>query len=131
MQYRYDQLQFSSVIPNFINIGHPTGSVTASGTIPNLSGANFTVNITLGTLNTFMGVFATNQNTGKRTFINNGSAIATIWQFVSSETVQDTLTFLGTTATFTIQVSNNTGGSITLTSQTYSIEVVEYQIAYL
>lgn len=128
VNYRYDQLQFSSVIPNFTNVGNVPGSIACSGTFPNLGGGNFTANLTLSTLNTFSDIYLSNQNTGKKTKLNNTLDIDLIWQYSSTETVQDSVSYLGSIVTIEISVFNGTGGTITLVNQTYSVEIIEYEI---
>ena len=128
--YRYDQLNFSSVIPNFINLGTVSLSLPCSGTIANGGGHNFIVSGNVNDFSTFNDIKITNQNTGVSTYLVSNLDIDTIWQFVSSETVQNQVTFIGTLVTVEISVSNFTGGPITLINQTYAIEIIEYQLPF-
>lgn len=130
IQYRYDQLQFSTEIPNFINLSTPSFTIACSGTIGNGNTVNFTGNVNINNFSTFNDFKIVNQNTNQGTYLTNNSALTTIWQYVSSETVQNSLTVIGTLATVTISVSNFTGGTITLTPQTYRVEVVGYQLPF-
>ena len=130
MKYRYDQLQFSSVIPNFINLGTLTGTINCSGTIANGTGANFQVQVNTNNFSTFNDIKITNTNTNKSTYLTDTWDIDILWQFVSTETVQNQVTFIGTLCTVQISVFNGTGGSITLTSQSYTVEIIEYQLPF-
>lgn len=130
-KYRYDQLAFSSVTANFINQSSLTADIACSGTIANGSGANFSTTITLPLTTPFSDIFLTNQNTGNKSFINNDTeSIDSIWQYVSTETVQISVTYSGTSVTVEISVSNYTGASITLTSQTYTVLVIVYNLPF-
>jgi len=128
-KYRYDQLAFSSVTANFINETSPTGSIACSGTIANDSGANFSTTITIPSVQ-FSNIFLTNQNTGNKSYANNNYSMDAIWQYVSQETVQISTTFSGTSVTVEISVSNFTGSTITLTSQTYTVLVIVYNLPF-
>lgn len=130
MNYRYDELQFSSVIPNFINIGTIQGTINCSGTIVNGGGQNFQFQVSLNDFSTFNDIKITNQNTGNCTYFIDTQDIDAIWQFVSTETVQNQVTFIGTLCTVEISVFNGTGGSITLTPQNYTVEIIEYQLPF-
>lgn len=130
VSYRYDQLQFSTAIPNFINIGTVTATLNVSGTIANGSGKNFIVQPTLTTFTTFADIKITNAGTGDATYLTNDVAIDPIWQYTSTELVQNSVSFLGSLVTIEISVSNNTGSSITLVNQTYDIEIIEYQLPF-
>lgn len=130
LSYRYDQLQFSSEIPNYINLGTPTASLPVSGTFINGAGTNFTATINLSATSTFLDVYVTNSNTGLRTLLQNDVSIDSVWQFVSSETVQNLITIANGVCTVQISMTNNTGSTITLIPQTFQIEAVEYQIPY-
>lgn len=131
-QYRYDNLQFSSVIPNFINTNKLTTSIACSGTYANGGGANFTGNVTLSNTTSFYDVYFINQNTNhKISALATGSnvEISIIWQYESSETVQNSISLDGSILTAEISLFNGTGSSLTIVSQTYTLEVIEYQIA--
>lgn len=130
MQYRLDKLQFSSLLPQFINIGRPTNSLAVSGTIANGSGQNFTDTITLASNTTFSDIKVTNTNTGKSTYIISPASMTNIWQYASTEAVQCSLVFFNGTVTFAISVSNYTGATITLVNQPFQVEVIEYDIPF-
>lgn len=130
-KYRYDQLAFSSVTANFINVSTPTGVITCSGTIANGSGANFSATVSLPVNNSYNDVFLLNQNTNNKSYLNNNvESIDSIWQYVSSETVQVLLTYTPTSATVEISVSNYTGATITLINQAYTVSAVVYNIPF-
>lgn len=130
-KYRYDQLAFSSVTANFINNASLTGSIACSGTIANGSGANFTTTITMPNSVQFSDIFLTNENTGKKSFLNNNTgSIDNIWQYVSTETVQISTNYSGSSVVIEISVNNFTGASITLVDQTYSVNVLVYDLPF-
>lgn len=131
-QYRYDNLQFSSVIPNYINIGNLTTDIPCSGTYANGGGANFSGSVTLSGLTNFFDAYLINQNTNhKGSLLSCGSNVEAtlIWQYKSTETIEDTISAVGFDLTATISLFNGTGSSLTIINQTYTFEVVQYQIA--
>lgn len=130
LSYRYDNLQFSTAIPNFINVGTVPATLSVSGTIADGNGQNFIVQPTLTAFTTFADIKITNNTTGKATYLTNDVAIDNIWQYVSTETVQNSVTFIGSIVKVEISVTNNTGSPITLINQAYNIEVIEYQLPF-
>jgi len=130
LSYRYDQLRFSTTIPNFINVATIPASLSISGTLADGGSQNFTVQPSLTTFTTFADIKFKNNNTGNATYLTNSVAIDPIWQYVSTETVQNSVTFVGSLISIVVSVTNNTGAPITLVNQTYSIEVIEYQLPF-
>lgn len=130
MQYKYDQLQFSSLLPNYINVvPNLTTTISCSGTYSFGGGANFSGSITLATLTNFFDVYLINQNTNEKVKLISNVDITQIWQYKSSETLQNSVSVAGLIVTVTINLFNGTGGSLTITSQNYTFEIVQYQIA--
>lgn len=130
-KYRYDQLAFSSVTANFINAASLKGTISCSGTIANGAGANFTDTITLTDGVQFSDIFLTNQNTGNKSFLNNNTgSIDNIWQYISTETVQISTNYSGSSVVIEISIDNYTGASITLVNQTYSLNVLVYDLPF-
>lgn len=130
LSYRYDQLQFSTTLPNFINIATVPATLSINGTITNGNTQNFTVQPSLTTFTTFADIKLKNNNTGLATYLTNNVAIDPIWQYVSTETVQNSVSFVGSVVNIQVSVSNFTGSTITLINQTYSVEVIEYQLPF-
>ena len=125
-KYRYDQLLFSSVTPNYINVGTYKTTINCSGTYANGTGNNFNGTVNLPATLNLPQLYLTNQNTNNKSLITDtGESIDDIWQYVSSETVQIAINFTNNQATIQISMSNNTGSTITLTNQTYTVEVVD------
>jgi hypothetical protein len=126
--YRYDKLDFTSSQPNFINLPTLTLSLPCSGTIANGGNQTFSVPGQVESSATFFDFKAINTNTRSATYLTNAVAIDPIWLFVSSEVVQNKVTIANGLVTVGISVSNFTGGPITLIPQTFSIEVIKYQL---
>jgi hypothetical protein len=120
----------STAIPNFINLGTVEATLSCSGTIANGSGQNFQVQENVNTFTTFNDIKVTNTNTGNCTYLTNSVAIDPIWQYVSSETVQNSVSFVGTLVNIEVSVENFTGSSITLANQTFAIEIIGYQLPF-
>lgn len=127
-EYRYDGLQFSTELPNFINVGTPSVTFNVSGTIADGDEQDFTATLALSPSATFSDYKVIGQTAGQSTDLANGNAVNVLWIFASSETVQNSLTISGGVATFKIQVSNFTGLSVTLTPQIFTLEAFEYML---
>ena len=131
IKYRYDQLAFSSVTANFINIATLTNVISCSGTLANDSGTNFSVTVNLPNNTSFSDIYLVNQNTGNKSYIfNDTTSIDSIWQYVSSETVQLSNTYNANSAVIVISVGNRTGSTITLINQIYTVETIVYNIPF-
>jgi hypothetical protein len=127
-QYRYDGLQFSTELPNFVNTGKPSVTLTVSGTIADGNEQDFTATLALDPTATFNDFKLTSQTAGQATYLTNDNAVVPLWIFASSETIQNSLSIIGTTVTFSIQVSNFTGAPVTLRTQMFTLEAIEYAL---
>lgn len=130
LSYRYDQLQFSTAIPNFINIGVVPATISVSGTIAPSGGQTFQTSASLTTFTTFADIKITAQDTNSATYLTNAVAIDVIWNYASTETVQNSVNFVGSVVNISIEVSNNTASPITLVNQVFGIEIIEYQLPF-
>lgn len=133
VQYRFDQTLFSSEFPNFINVSHLEPMYNwSSVTIPNGNTENFTLSTPLNLANnaTFNDVYVYSPVTDSKVKIVSNTSIDAIWQYVSSETVQNLLNFTSNTLTFEISVFNGTGSSITIPAFTYYLEVLSYALPW-
>jgi hypothetical protein len=133
MPYRLDNTLFSSEFPNFINVARLLPSETwPSVTIPDGNTNNYTLSapITLAGNATFNDVYVYSPALDSKVKIVSNTSIDDIWQYVSSETVQNQVTFTSNTLTFEISVSNFTGASITVPSFTYLLEILSYSLPW-
>lgn len=130
IQYYYDNLQFSSLLPNYINTDVISGNITLSGVIPDGSTVNFSTTLTLSSTTTFSDIYATGNLFLEKTQLVGNNSIDTIYSSVSTEFVQNSMTYSGNQVTIVITVNNFTGFPITLTTQSFAIEIVEYQIPF-
>lgn len=126
LQYHFDDLQFSTLLPNFINVQTTPGSITVSGTLADGTTQNYSTTITLSGLTNFGDVYAT--RAGTKTALVSDSSVSGIFDFASSEFAQNSVDYSGGTVTVTITVNNDTGLSVTLHTQTFAIGVVEYML---
>lgn len=138
MNIRPDGLALLTSLPNYINIiPNVTGNLNISGTITNGTTTNFSVSVPVVPSNTRCDIYGINLNNGLKqqlsnsNFISNDIAVSTggIYQHKSTEFVQ-LMTSQGSNITVTVSVTNFTGSSITLVTQTIQIEVVQYAIPF-
>lgn len=124
-----DNISFLSTLPTYIGIGSPSNSFTISGTIPDGSGQTFSTTVLTSQNNTRFDVYGTNQHTNEKQLLSNTN-FPSIYQFVSSELLQMTISYSSTSVEVQFQISNFTGASINLINQTILITVEEYMIPY-
>lgn len=128
MQYRLDNLSFSSLLPNYINVANASGVISLSGTYDDGTTTNFSITLALSGQQTFSDVYATQSTNNLKIQLNNNAAAGVIYDPVDTEFVQNSVVYSGGNVVVTITVNNNTGSSITLVPQTYTVEVVEYML---
>lgn len=129
MSIRPDGIAFLSTLPNYINIGNPTGDIVISGVIPDSTSQTFSVTITVSSQNTRSDVYGTNLNTNIKQLLS-ATNFPVIYQNSGGENVSSGISYGSGSLTIDIIVDNNTGGPVVLTNQTITIQVVEYQIPY-
>lgn len=130
-QIRPDDTLFFSNIDTYLNYDTLTGTVAISGSILNGNSTTFSVNIPYTRANTRADAYAKNLNTGIKRPIAGATKLPP-YQFVSSETVAQLTVYNEIAGVDTIRyelvVTNNTGGTIVLTNQTFEITVVLYRV---
>lgn len=137
MSIHPDRIQSSSQLPGYINIGTPTGDIVISGTVGVGATVNFSVVISTSVNNTRCDIYGKNTtNSNKQllstsNYVSNDVALAGgIYIHKSTELAQLSLTQSSGSVTVQISIFNGTGASVTLTTQTITISVVEYQVPY-
>ena len=131
MQYRFDQLQFSSALPHFINIGRPSTVLAISGSVPAGGDIQFNASIPLVANATFSEVKATCDVTGKAVYLVSNHSLPMVWSYAGQEYVTATLLYFNGNADITITVSNLAGSSaIILNNQNITFEAIEYEIPF-
>lgn len=111
-----------------INVDNLQDDLVVSGTIANGTGQTFTLTLNTTAPNNFNDIYALNKATTAKTQITSGTSLNNVYQPASSELVQNTVTFTPSSIIFTIQISNNTGAPVTLIPQTFTIQVVQYNL---
>jgi hypothetical protein len=129
MSIRPDGINFLSTLPNYINIGNPTGDIVISGSIPDGGGQVFSVTISVSRQNTRSDIYGTNTNTGIKQLLS-GTNFPVIYQNAGGEAVNSGVLYGVDSITVEITVENNTGSPVLLIDQTIGIQVVEYSIPY-
>ena len=129
-KYRYDQLLFSSVTANKINIGNPQGTIGISGSIASGNTQNFSTTITLSSTQNYTVIYGQNENTNNKTKLDSTTSVSYIYQAVSQESATCAVSFGSNQVTVTISVFNGTASTITLTSQNILITAVEYKLPF-
>lgn len=139
MAFKPDITLFNSQLPQYVNIGEPTGNITISGTVVNGGTGAFSVFIATDAATTRSDIFGTNLTTGVRQLLSNSTGaindsqpIGGIYQHTSSETASVALFIQSSPKGYTIEIDvfNGTGGSITLINQTIKISIVEYALPF-
>jgi hypothetical protein len=137
MGLRLDQVQFASSLPNYINIGTVTGTISISGTVANSTTTNFTTSITVSNKNNRSDIYASNAANGTKQLISGSNYLSNdvspgggVYQHKSSEFIQLKTSQSSGNVSVTISVNNFTGASVTLITQTITIEVVQYMLPY-
>lgn len=125
-----DKIQFSSNLPNFINVQNDTTKITVSGSV--LVGATFfNGTISLSSRSNFFTLYAVDSYTGNKYAVNN---IGSLYLSYANATALDQLflytTFVGNNLNIFLYVVNNNAIPITLISQTYTFTAVEYQLPF-
>jgi len=129
--YRMDKIQFSSNLPNFINVKNDTGSITVSGTVAASSTSFFNGTITLSSRSNFFSLYAVSSYTGNKYSINN---VGSVYLSYANASAFDQLfvysTFVGNNLNITLYVNNSGASPVTLIPQTYTFTAVEYQLPF-
>jgi hypothetical protein len=136
--YRYDNLQLSTVLPNFINVSTDSTSLNCSGSIP--SGNTVTVGsnyIDLNSKTSFFDVYVIGNLKNRKISVTDPRSyfdLSTgVWSYAGSEVMVGTYS-AGTGPTgalrlsFNITAFNPTGATITITNQTLTYFIVQYQL---
>ena len=128
--YRMDKIQFSSNLPNFINVKNDTGTITVSGTV-GVGATFFSGTISLSSRSNFFTLYAVDSYTGNKYAVNN---VGSLYLSYSPATALDQLflytTYVGNNLNIFLYVVNNNAIPITLISQTYTFTAVEYQLPF-
>lgn len=120
---RLDKVQFFSGLDTYLNYDNITSDINISGTVANGNSISFSTEINYTRLNTRADLYATNLNTGIKMPLTGGVRIHP-YQKVSTEIASIATSYSNNTITITLLVTNNTGSSINLISQTLRIGVV-------
>lgn len=137
MSIRPDRIQFSTQLPNYINIGTPIDNIVISGTVGIGATVNFSVAVSTSVNNTRCDIYGKNTTNGNKQLLSTSNYISNdvapgggIYIHVSTELAQLLLTQANGSVTVQISIFNGTGSPVTLTTQTIIVSVVEYQIPY-
>lgn len=139
MSFKPDVTLMNSQLPQYINIGEPTGNIVISGSVVNGGVGAYSVTILLDAADTRSDIFAKNLTTGVKQLLSNSTAAINdtqpsggIYQHVSTEKVSVSISNQPSPKAIIVEidVNNNTGGTITLVTQTIQISVVEYSIPF-
>lgn len=124
-----DMVQFASAIDTFLNYETTTANVTISGSVADGNSKIFQTTIPYSRQKTRADIYVKNMNTGVKRPINGGPRTAP-YQYVSFETIDQYAQYNSNSIIVTFVVTNNTGGLINLTSQTFQVSVVLYVVPY-
>ena len=130
-----DNTNLASTLPTFVNPTTSTATITISGTVNNRVTANFSASVTGNiSASTFRAdIYGTNNVTNTKVLLNTLLTMTTTvngYSYVSSELCQIEISYSGQTATVTYSIFNGTGANITLTTQTITLTLAEYQVPF-
>ena len=128
--YRMDKIQFSSNLPNFINVKNDTCTITVSGTVAATGISFFNGTISLSSRSNFFSLYAVDSYTGNKYAVNNVGSLFFSYANVSSDQLFVYTTFVGNNLNITLYVENSGSSPVTLISQTYTFTAVEYQLPF-
>lgn len=128
---RPDSVVMSSLMPSYMGIATYTGSFTISGTVSASGGVKtFSTSIPISRSNSRFDVYATNLADNFKQLANNTN-FSSVYEFSGNgEICSPFLKYTSTSITYGLFITNNTASSITLTTQTFQISVVEYREPY-
>ena len=128
--YRMDKIQFSSNLPNFINVKNDTCTITVSGTVAATGISFFNGTISLSSRSNFFSLYAVDSYTCNKYAVNNVGSLFFSYANVSSDQLFVYTTFVGNNLNITLYVENSGSSPVTLISQTYTFTAVEYQLPF-
>lgn len=132
MAIRPDNVQFSTLLPNYIQIiPNPTGNMDVIGNIlPYTFSFTFTATISgLSPDKTRCDLYGVNQNTGNKQLLTN-TGFPSIYQNKQGEKATCFVEYGTDSITFSMTIENNTGAVAVLIDQTFALTVVQYKIPF-
>jgi hypothetical protein len=129
-QIKPDKIIFSSSIDTYLNYLTSTANLVLSGNVANGATANFTAIIPYTRGKTRADIYARNTTTGIKKSLSQGGRINP-YTFKSSETSAHSVTYSSNRITVVVSIFNGSGANITLTTQTWEISAVFYEVPYV
>lgn len=132
MAIRPDDVQFSTLLPNYIQITpNPTGNMDIIGNIlPDTFSFTFTATITgLSPDKTRCDLYGVNLNTGKKQLLTN-AGFPSIYENKQGERAIHSIEYGTNSVTLSITIENNTGSVAVLIDQTIALTVVQYKVPF-
>lgn len=121
-----DGIQFFSRLPQYTELAPATGSLVLVGNgFPDGFSHTFSTTLSIDSNATRVDLYATNSNTGKKQLLSS-TGFPAVYQNVSGELAQHTITFGSNSLTWDLTITNNTGGPVTLIDQTFNLEAICY-----
>lgn len=127
---RYDRLQSILTLPNYIEIEPAVITVDCPATVvPNSSIRTFSSSGTVVADAFFFRRRAIGSVTGRGVNIISSRDIGLVWSYTTSEIVSTLTLMSGNTMSIDINVTNNTGSSLTTVAQTIEFIIHRYRLA--
>jgi hypothetical protein len=128
-----DAIVYSNLTEAYLNYATTPATIAiTAAVVPDTGNAAFQGSITYTRAGTRADVYLQRTDTGLKVPANAGKRISTlnpnyqVYQFRSTETVEVYIAYEATTITVTLNITNNTGASITLIPQNILMSVVQY-----
>lgn len=125
-----DKTNFTSLLPPWISNGKTSVDLVLVGnTFPNGFGNTFSVTLPIQTTSDKVDMYGKNTTTGSKQLLS-GSNFPSVYQNKAGELAQMRISYGTNSVTFYLDVTNNTGSSVTLFDQTITISIVEYILPF-
>jgi len=129
--YKMDQLQFSSGLPNFINIGNLTTQINVTGTVGASGELSLpTANVNLSNSSNFIAIYAYNNLTGRKCSVVSIGSLYYNFQQTSVELCRIYTTITNNVLGINIFIDNSSASPVTITNQIYTFTIVQYQLPF-
>lgn len=127
---RYDRLQSILTLPNYVEIEPAIITVNCPATVvPNSSIQTFSGSGTVVADAFFFRRRVIGSVTGRGANIISSRDIGLVWSYTTSEIVSTLTLMSGNTMSIDINVTNNTGSSLTTVAQTIEFIIHRYRLA--
>lgn len=125
---RPDNMQFYSALPSYTNPSTVEGSLPVIGNIlPDGFSFTFTTTLTVDTAINKIDLYGINTNTGLRELLSS-TGFPSIYQNSGGEAARHEISYAPGSITYSLTISNGTGGVLVLIDQTINLKAFCYTL---